>query len=150
MPLPGSLVSWRAVYVEAGNIHVDGIQVPWWGAPLVKPGGATRLATFAIVPHPMAERDGTRWVFEVFKWFADGLIAPVEGAAPAIGDMRYGADASSLEPLWGLQFDVLQGDTPTRWRSPTSTGARIINNIWRSLIGDDPGYQPLHDMLKIR
>jgi inner membrane protein len=150
MPLPGSLVSWRAVYTSAGNIHVDGIRVPWWRAPLVKPGGTTRLATFDIVPQPMAEQDGTRRVFEVFDWFADGLIAPVAGVAPAIGDMRYAAEASSLIPLWGLQFDGHKADGPTRWRSSTSSGVRIVTSIWRSLIDHHPGYQPIHDVLKTR
>ena len=150
MPLPGSLVSWRAVYVAAGHIYVDGLYVPWWKSPLVKPGGATRLATFEHVPPTMAERDGTRRVFEVFAWFANGLIAPVDGMASTIGDMRYGADASSLMPLWGMQFDANQVNGPTRWRPPSSSRARIVTNIWRSLLDDNPDYRPVHDVLNAR
>jgi inner membrane protein len=150
MPLPGSLVSWRAVYIAAGHIYVDGVRIPWWNSPLVKPGGSTRLATFDIVPRAMAERDGTRRVFEVFAWFADGLIAPVDGMASTIGDMRYAAEASGLTPLWGMQFDVNQVDGPTRWRPPNSSRTRIISSIWRSLINDFPDYRPVHDVLNAR
>jgi inner membrane protein len=150
MPLPGSLVSWRTVYIAANHIYVDGVRVPWWNSPLVKPGGATRLATFDNVPRTMAERDDTRRVFEVFAWFADGLIAPVDGVASTIGDMRYAAEASSISPLWGMQFDAHQVDGPTRWRPPNSSRTRIVTNIWRSLIGHDPGYQPVHDVLNAR
>ena len=98
----------------------------------------------------MAERDGTRRVFEVFAWFADGLIAPVDGAASTIGDMRYAAEASSLTPLWGMQFDAYQVDGPTRWRPPNSSRTRIITSIWRSLIDDFPDYRPVHDVLNAR
>jgi inner membrane protein len=147
MPLPGSLVSWRAVYIAAGRIYVDGVRVPWWKGPLVKPGGATRLATFDIVPRPMAERDSTRRVFEVFAWFADGLIAPVDGVSSTIGDMRYAAEASSLMPLWGMQFDGQQAGGPIRWRPPNSTRMRIVTGIWRALIDHHPGYRPVNEVL---
>src|SRR5262245_1840923 len=115
LPIPGSMVAWRAVYLAAGHIYVDGVRVPWWNRALVKPGGSTPLATFDIVPQAMAERDGTRRVFEVFTWFADGLIAPIEGVS-AIGDMRYAAEPSSLRPLWGIQFAGHGTEGPTRWR----------------------------------
>jgi inner membrane protein len=147
MPLPGSLVSWRAVYIAAGHIYVDGVRVPWWQSPLVKPGGATRLATFDIVPHPMAERDSTRRVFDVFSWFADGLIAPIDGVPATIGDMRYAAEASSLMPLWGMQFERQQGDGPMRWSPLNSSRMRLVTNIWRALIDHHPGYRPVNDVL---
>jgi inner membrane protein len=150
MPLPGSLVSWRAVYRVAEHIYVDGVRVPWWGSALVKPGGTTRVATFDNVPRAMAERHETRRVFDIFAWFADGLIAPVDGVVSTIGDMRYGAEASSITPLWGMQFDALQGNGPTRWRPPNSSRTRIVASIWRSLIDYHPGYRPVYDVLNGR
>jgi inner membrane protein len=147
MPLPGSLVSWRGVYIAAGHIYVDGVWVPWWNSPLVKPGGAARLATFDVVPRPMAAQDDTRRVFKVFAWFADGLIAPIEGVPSAIGDMRYAAEASSLMPLWGMQFDAQRPDGPTRWRPPNSSRSQIVINIWRALIDHHPGYRSVNEVL---
>jgi len=149
MPLPGSLMSWRAVYIAAGQIHVDGVWVPWWKSPRVNPGGVIRLATFDVVPRAMAERDGTRRVFEVFAWFADGLIAPIDGVPSSIGDMRYAAEASSLMPLWGMQFDA-QREGPIRWRPPHSTRARIVTNIWHSLLDQHPDYRPVDEVLNPR
>jgi inner membrane protein len=150
MPVPGSLVSWRAVYVAAGHIYVDGVRVPWWKSPLVKPGGATRLATFDLVPRAMAERDGTRRAFEVFAWFADGLIAPIDEVPSTIGDLRYAADASSLTPLWGMQFDAQRVEGPIRWRPPNSSRARIVTNIWHSLLDQHPGYRSVDAVLNLR
>jgi hypothetical protein len=126
------------------------VRVPWWHGPSVKPGGATRLATFDIVPRPMAERDGTHRVFEVFTWFADGLIAPIDGVSAAIGDMRYAAEASSLMPLWGMQFDGQRVDGPTRWRPSNDSRTRIVTNIWRALTGEHSGYHPVNEALTPR
>jgi inner membrane protein len=147
MPLPGSLVSWRAVYIAAGQLYVDGVRVPWWNAPLVKPGGTIPVATFDLVPRAMVEIDGTRRVFEVFAWFADGLIAPIDGVPSTIGDLRYGVEASSLMPLWGMQFDPQRPEGPMRWRSSNSSRSRIAMNIWRSLSDQHPDYRPVDDVL---
>jgi len=144
LPLPGSLVSWRSAYISAGQIYVDGARVPWWTAPLVKTGGSTRLVTSEMLPRPMGEREDTRRAFEVFSWFADGLTAPVEGVPAPIGDMRYAAEASSLMPLWGLQFD---GERAIRWRPPSSSRWRIVTGIWRSLVNSAPDYRPLNEVL---
>jgi inner membrane protein len=147
MPLPGSLGSWRALYIAADHMHVDAVRVPWWNGVLVKPGGATSVATFNDIPRVMAERQDTRRVFEIFAWFADGLIAPVDGVASTVGDMRYAAEASGLTPLWGMQFDAHQADGPTRWRPPNSSRTRIVANIWRTLIDHHPGYRSVNDVL---
>jgi inner membrane protein len=150
MPLPGSLVSWRAVYIATGQIHVDGVWVPWWNSSLVKLGGATRLATFDVVPRAMAERDGTRRVFEVFTWFADGLIAPIDAIPSTVGDLRYAAEPSSLMPLWGMQFDAQRVEGPMRWRPPNSSRARIVTNIWHSLLDQHPDYLAVDEVLNSR
>jgi inner membrane protein len=150
MPVPGRLVSWRAVYVAAGQIYVDGVWVPWWNSSLVKLGGATRHATFDVVPHAMAERDGTRRVFEVFSWFADGLIAPIDAVPSTVGDMRYAAEPSSLTPLWGMQFDAQRVEGPMRWRPPNSSRVRIVTSIWHSLLDQHSGYLPVEEVLHPR
>ena len=148
LPLPGSLVVWRSVYLAAGDIYVDGVRVPWWKGARVKTGGAARLATFdTIVPPPMAERDDARRVFQVFAWFADGLIAPVDGASSTVGDMRYAAEASGLIPLWGMQFDARGVDGPTRWRPSGSSRMRIVSAIWRALVDDARDYRPVGEVL---
>jgi inner membrane protein len=147
MPLPGSLAAWRSVYIAAGDIYVDGVRVPWWKGARVKTGGTARLATFDVVPRPMAEQDDARRAFQVFAWFADGLIAPIDGISSTIGDMRYAAEANSLIPLWGMRFDGQRTDGPTRWRPANSNRGRIVTNIWRALVDDDRDYRPVNEVL---
>jgi hypothetical protein len=121
--------------------------VPWWGGASVKEGGAVRLATFDDIPPSMRERAGIRRVFDVFAWFADGLIAPIEGVSHAIGDLRYAAESSSLVPLWGMQFDAEQAEGPARWRSPQSSRLRLVRTIWNFMRDDTPGYRPVLEVL---
>jgi inner membrane protein len=147
MPAPGSLVLWRSVYISTGRIYVDGIRVPWWHGARLKAGGSVRLATFADVPPQMAERDGTRRVFHVFAWFADDLIAAVEGEASVIGDMRYAVQTSSLVPLWGIQFEAERSAQPMRWRASRHGRGDFIANAWGILIHGDPSYRPLLEVL---
>src|SRR5919109_257209 len=147
MPAPGSLVLWRSVYISTGRIYVDGIRVPWWHGPRLKAGGSVRLATFADVPPQMAERDGTRRVFNVFAWFADDLIAAVEGEASVIGDMRYAVETSGLVPLWGIQFAADRSAQPTRWSASRHGRGDFIANVWGILIRGDPSYRPLLEVL---
>jgi inner membrane protein len=147
MPAPGSLVLWRSVYISTGRIYVDGIRVPWWHGARLKAGGSVRLATFADVPPQMAERDGTRRVFHVFAWFADDLIAAVEGEASVIGDIRYAVETSSLVPLWGIQFEAERSAQPMRWRASRHGRGDFIANTWGILIHGDPSYRPLLEVL---
>ena len=147
MPAPGSLVLWRSVYISTGRIYVDGIRVPWWHGARLKAGGSVRLATFADVPPQMAERDGTRRVFHVFAWFADDLIAAVEGEASVIGDMRYAVESSSLVPLWGIQFEAERSAQPMRWRASRHGRGDFMANVWGILIHGDPSYRPLLEVL---
>jgi inner membrane protein len=148
MPAPGSLVLWRSVYVTAGRAYVDAVRVPWWGDPLVKAGGSVRLATSADVPPAMGERDGARRAFEIFAWFADGLVAPVDGQPHVIGDLRYAVEWSSLMPLWGVRFDPQGSTAPTRWRPPNHTRHEYIAALWRTLRYGDPLYRPVAEVLR--
>jgi inner membrane protein len=147
MPLPGGLVFWRSVYVADGRIYIDAVHVPWLEGPRIKEGGWAHLATFDDVSPSMAERDGTRRVFAVFAWFADGLIARLDGRSSVIGDLRYSADPSSLVPLWGMQFDEHRSDGPTRWSPPNSTRLGRVKTIWRFLYHIDTGYRPIFEVL---
>jgi inner membrane protein len=150
MPAAGSVVLWRSVYVADGHIHVDGVRVPWWGELLVKPGGSTRLATFSDIPPAMAERNGTRRVYQVLTWFADGLVAPIDGEPYALGDLRYATEWSGLMPLWGVQFDPQRTSMPIRWRPQHHSRGDYIAALWRTLIDGDPGYRSLTEVLTSR
>jgi inner membrane protein len=143
MPAPGWLTMWRSVYVADGRLYADGVRVPWFGAPSVSPGGSAALATWAGLPaHVQANAEAKRQ-FELFAWFADGYLTPIEGNADAVGDQRITGMVDSLLPLWGLQFAA--DGAPQRW-APTAQAVRDYRGLVQSLLFGDERYLPLAEL----
>jgi inner membrane protein len=144
MPAPGALVMWRSVYRSGEEIHVDGVRVPYIGETLVRSGGSAPVARFANLPEAVQSHPDIARAFEVFTWFADGFVTPVDGNATILGDQRFSADFSSITPLWGMDFGT---SGPRRWR-PTDAGrGDFAARLWRSLIYREPGYRPVSESI---
>ncbi|MGH9799901.1 MAG: metal-dependent hydrolase, partial [Blastocatellia bacterium] len=141
MPAPGWLVMWRSAYVSGGRLYSDGFQLNWFRSPRVLPGGSADLTTFDDLPVNARENAETRRRFEVFSWFAGGLIAPVSGEQDAYGDMRITAEVHNLTPLWGLKINAATGEAQ-RW-NPSITQNRDVLKTLKSLVLGDESYQPL-------
>lgn len=138
MPAPGSLLLWRSVYTHDGQMSVDGIRLPWFGAARVAQGGAVDVVTFSDLPAHAQANAETKRRFEIFQWFADGLVAPIANAPQAYGDMRITAEPESLTPLWGLQLD--ETGAAGRWRPPAGQ-ERDIGRALHTLFFGSPQYQ---------
>jgi inner membrane protein len=141
MPAPGWLLFWRSVYLANGRLYIDGIRTPWFNSPLVLEGGSADVTTLEDLPPNAQANAESRRRFEIFNWFADGLIAPVGGETYSIGDMRMTASVESLTPLWGLRFDPSSG-TAQRWAPPV-TVQRDFGLLVRGLVAGDARYRSL-------
>ena len=144
MPLPGWLMLWRSAYTANGRLYADGFRLSWFGAPRVLEGGSADLTTFADLPASAQANAETRRRYEIFNWFADGLVSPMAGEPNAYGDMRLTVEADSLVPLWGLQFDAATGEA-RRWNPPGGQG-RDIGKALRDLVFGDARYRTLTDV----
>ena len=144
MPAPGWLLMWRSVYVSGGRMYTDGIQSNWFGQPRVLPGASADVTTVEDLPVNAQANAETRRLFETFRWFADGLIAPVPGEMDAYGDMRITGEVESLSALWGLKFNAATGEA-TRW-SPSITQGRDVVRTLRGLVLGDERYRPLEEL----
>lgn len=143
MPAPGWLVLWRSVYTADGSLYVDGMRLGWFAAPRVLAGGSADLTTFDDLPAAAQANAETRRRFRIFRWFADGLIAPMAGEANAYGDERLAFEPESLTPLWGLKLDEATGEA-RRW-SPASE-RRNIGRALRTLTFGDARYRTLEEL----
>jgi inner membrane protein len=148
MPAPGWLVMWRSVYVTQGEtgkgLVVDGMRIPWFGAPRVLEGGSVLSARFEELPASAQANAQTRRRFDIFNWFADGLIAKISGEENAYGDERFTIDVESLVPLWGLKIDPATG-AARRWSPPPSQG-RNFSRALRTLVFGDARYRTLEEL----
>lgn len=144
MPAPGWLVMWRSVYVSGGKLYSDGIQTNWFSALRVLPGASADVTTFEDLPVNAQTNAETQRRFETFRWFADGLIAPIPGEMDAYGDMRITGEVESLSPLWGLKLNAVTGEA-RRW-SPSGAQGRDVGRTLRSLFLGDERYRPLSEL----
>lgn len=144
MPAPGWLVFWRSTYVADGRIFADGIKVPWLGRSMVLEGSSADVVTIEDLPETARRNPESIRRFQIFRWFADGLIAPVAGDDHAYGDMRITAAVESMDPLWGLQIDAGTGEA-AGWNPPISA-PRDYRGLVRGLIFGDERYRPLPDL----
>lgn len=141
MPAPGWLVFWRSVYLANGNLYIDGIRTPWFRPPLILQGGSAPAMTFTDLPANAQANDETKRQFQIFNWFADGLIARIGDEPNVIGDMRITASVESLTPLWGLKFDPSSGRAQ-RW-GPSGGVQRDFGILVRGLFLGDVRYRSL-------
>jgi inner membrane protein len=147
MPAPGWMVFWRSLYVSNGRLFADGIETRWFNSTRALEGGSADQATFDDLPASAQSNIEARRRFDVFSWFAGGLIAPVSSADEseiAYGDMRFTAAVESLTPLWGLQFDPVSAAS-RRW-SPPPNQSRELRRALRSLVMGDSRYKPLGEL----
>ncbi|MGH9766542.1 MAG: metal-dependent hydrolase [Blastocatellia bacterium] len=144
MPAPGWLLFWRSLYVSNGRLYADGIETRWFDSTLALEGGSADLATFDDLPVSVRSNTEARRRFDVFKWFADSLIAPIEASPDAYGDMRFTAAVEVLRPLWGLQFDPASGAS-RRWNPPPDQ-SRELGRTLRSLVFGDSRYKSLAEL----
>src|SRR5215475_1521252 len=147
IPSPGWLMFWRSLYVSNGRLYADGIETRWFNSTLALEGGSADLTTFDDLPASAQSNPEARRRFDVFNWFAGGLIAPVSASgesAKAYGDMRFTAAVESLTPLWGLQFDQVSAAS-RRW-SPPPNQSRELGRALRSLVLGDSRYKSLVEL----
>lgn len=149
MPAPGALLMWRSIYISNGQLYADGLRVPYWGETLMREGGSAPLATFADLPAEIRARTDTQRIYEVFAWFADGLVTRVEGETNVFGDQRFARDWSGVAaPMWGMDFGATTTDAPMRWRPAQDRGrSGFASELWRTLIYGDPSYRPVAEVV---
>ncbi len=141
MPAPGWLLYWRSVYIDNGRLYADGISTPWFRTQLVFEGDSADRTTLEDLPVQAQANRETQRRFNIFNWFADGLIAPIGDDENAIGDMRITGAVEAMNPLWGLRIDPESG-TAQRWIPPAATRRDVLQAL-RSLTIGDSRYKPL-------
>lgn len=144
LPAPGWLLYWRSVYISGGKLYSDGIMLPWFGEALALKGDSAPTVTFADLPAEARANAETRRRFDIFVWFADGMIAPVGDGTNAIGDERITAGVEGLRPVWGLRFAPVTGDA-VRW-NPSGAFVRAYDELIRGLLLGDPRYRPIREI----
>jgi inner membrane protein len=112
-PTIGNRKLWRSVYLHDGVLYVDAVRLGL-GDAKVYPGTAIPFVSvedFADIPADSVLRHD----IERFAAFSDGWIA-MQGDNLII-DVRYSLVPTSLDPLWGIEFDRSKPDQHAQYKS---------------------------------
>lgn len=128
-PTLGNQILWRAVYLDGETLQAVAVRTghrvslmfgesrPLWRLPEKLKGTRvysdlerfSRLSEHYLVSHPKDPR--------------------------VIGDARYAMLATSLTPLWGLQFDTAKPELPARFVTFRDSSREVRDEFWRQLTG---------------
>lgn len=128
-PTLGNQILWRAVYLEGETLQAvavrTGLKVtlifgdsgPLWRLP--------------------KELKGTRLYsdLERFSELSAHYLAAHPERPQVIGDARYAMLATSLSPLWGLEFDRDHPQRPARFVTFRDSSREVRGEFWRQLMG---------------
>ena len=133
-PTLGNLVLWRSIYVVKGRAHVDGIRVGA-GAAKIYPGASVALLDPErdlpmVVPGSRAAADTARFVE-----FSGGFAAAQPARPGFVGDVRYAMLPTSVEPLWGIEYDGAGPDAAVRFVTDRRHGPETRRRFLDMVLG---------------
>lgn len=113
-PTLANLVLWRSTYVAQGRIYADAIRPGVFSGTKVYAGGsAARFDPARDLPWA-PPGSPARVQAERFARLSDGYLARHPRRPELIGDARYAMLPTSIEPLWGIEFEARRPDARVR------------------------------------
>lgn len=136
-PTLGNQLVWRSTYVHSGRVYTDGIRTSLFAAPLVYPGESAPLV---VLGRDFTEMVGTQTFrdLERFSELSDGYLIRHPDAPNVVGDARYAMLATSVSPLWGVEFDPSRPQRPVRFLTFRDSTKRVRDTFLAMLLGRDP------------
>lgn len=131
-PTLGNQILWRATYIESNRIYCQAIHTGWNVALL---GGES--APLYDPERELASQRGSRLYKDLrrFAALSEGYLVVHPERPDVVGDARYSMLANSLSPLWGLQVDWSQPETPPRFVTFRDASAAVRGQFWKQLKG---------------
>jgi len=126
---------WRTTYRAGGRIYIDGVRTPWFGASRTTEGTSVLLVEEQDLPPEVVADTGLLGAFRTFAWFSDGWVGRSPDDPTLLGDVRYGASATSPDALWALQLEP-GGPTPVEVVQSRPDGGAMLRQRWREIVGD--------------
>jgi len=113
-PTMGNLVLWRSVYENGNRFYVDAVRLGIGGAYTYSGGSVDRFRTeddASPAPPP-----GSVLALDIGRFldFSDGYVIRHGESGHRLGDIRYAMLPTSMQPLWGIEYDP---DQPTQHAS---------------------------------
>lgn len=104
-PTLANLLLWRSIYEYDGELYVDAVRVGLFSTPRVFVGDS--VALFRLDDNAVTiPVDSVLYTdIQRFITFSDGYVAISPEHPGTLSDIRYSNLPTSLEPLWGVEFN---------------------------------------------
>ncbi|MDH5484808.1 MAG: metal-dependent hydrolase [Gammaproteobacteria bacterium] len=143
-PTLANLLLWRSIYEYEGKLYVDAVRVGLFSTPRVFTGAS--VALFKLDEHSASIPVDSVLYNDIqrFSRFSDGYLAFTPEHPDTLSDIRYSNLPTSLEPLWGINFnpaDVEQHVTFSFYRDMSRTNREafmaMLFNTHDQLVDND-------------
>lgn len=144
MPMPGSLLVWRSLYEQDGQLQADMLRSTPWSRPEFVAGGSAPVldpedALGRVEPE---QRARTADVLRRFTVFADGYVAWAPDAPDVVGDMRFSSNPA-FEAIWGIRVGAPVGQDPVAWDMRGAANAGRLGELLEAIAGTHTELRPL-------
>jgi len=135
-PTMANQLLWRLIYEEKDIFYIDAIRVGYFGNEKVYQGGQTlkynlERDTAYLKNNPVLLEDIRR-----FQIFSDDFIAVSPLSPDIIGDVRYSMLPTGLNPLWGIELNVKEGEH-ARFENYRDTSKQTRDAFKNMLLGKE-------------
>ncbi|MGD8526728.1 MAG: metal-dependent hydrolase [Thioalkalispiraceae bacterium] len=140
-PSLGNIILWRSSYIDQGRIYIDAVRT---GFAEIKHYPGKAIAHLNKHELEQTFTPGTVLYEDVlrFNYFSDNFLAWHPDKVNVIGDVRYAMVPDSNKPLWGIEFDMDQGQQHARFVTFRNNNVETRQRFFAMLKGEDVKPRP--------
>jgi inner membrane protein len=133
-PTIGNRLLWRFTYISSGKVYSDGIRAGWFSGITYYEGESVSLVN---PDTDFTEMAGTEKLVDIFRFsrLSDGYLAWHPEQKNVLGDARYSMLPTKIEPLWGIEIDRSETDSPTPFVNIRDAGPEVRRQFTNMLLG---------------
>jgi len=135
-PTIGNRLLWRFTYISEGKVYSDGIRAGWFSGITYYEGESAPL----VDPDTyFTELEGSQKIIDIqrFERLSDGYLTWHPRQKNVLGDARYAMLPTKIEPLWGIEIDHTNPNSPTPFVNIRDAGPEVRSRFTDMLLGKE-------------
>jgi inner membrane protein len=129
------ILLWKSIYEIDGRIYTDALRMGV--EPKIYPGQCVQKYEILAPKNSILESDLKR-----FSWFSDAWLGVVADRSQppeviAVGDVRYSMLPHQIEPLWGIEFNLIQVEQHVQTWSSRRRDDQTLREYFKMIRGEE-------------
>jgi len=137
-PTLGNLVLWRGIYQADGIYYVDAVRIGIFSDEILYQGSSIEKFDLS---RSIAGIDKDSVLYDDikrFSHFTNDYLVIVPGTTDVLGDLRYSALPSGVQPLWGIKIDKQKPGRHIKFLNTFDVDSTKLNTFWKMIKGEEP------------